>query len=81
MYLTDREATQTLRRIGALSAPHSALFFDAISASYVRQRIAARSAWWFWEFAEYYISRTSVCVCVCNIRLALLGSLLGKDRR
>lgn len=38
-YLTDREAAQTLRRIGALSAPQSAMFFDAISASYVRQRI------------------------------------------
>eukprot|EP00913_Durusdinium_trenchii_P020265 g19038.t1 len=44
MYLTDREATQTLRRIGALSAPHSALFFDAISASYVRQRIVVGGA-------------------------------------
>ena len=38
-YLTDTEAAQTLRRIGGLSAPRSSLFFDAISASYVHQRI------------------------------------------
>jgi len=44
MYLTDREAAQTLRRIGALSAPQSAMFFDAISASYVRQRIVVGGA-------------------------------------
>jgi O-methyltransferase involved in polyketide biosynthesis len=38
-YLTAREASETFRRLGALSAVGSALFFDAISASYVRQGI------------------------------------------
>ncbi|CAE7219153.1 unnamed protein product [Symbiodinium natans] len=44
MYLTDTEAAQTLRRIGGLSAPRSSLFFDAISASYVHQRIVVGGA-------------------------------------
>jgi len=44
MYLTARETTETFRRLGALSAPGSALFFDAISASYVRQGIVVGGA-------------------------------------
>lgn len=44
MYLTEREATATLRRVGALSAPGSSIFFDAVSAAYVKQNIVVGGA-------------------------------------
>jgi len=44
MYLTEREATATLRRVGSLSAPGSAIFFDAVSAAYIKQRIVVGGA-------------------------------------